>query len=255
MRACYLDLDGTMLGPDGASADGLAALAACRAFDVDVVLMSGRSRRLLAADARRLSLSSYICELGACVVVDGETQWLTGAIRPSARDGSVFEQIAASGAPDLLLRHFAGGLVPHAPWHREREVSQLLRGDVDVAAADALLAEHGHGALRLLDNGMVAPGVHVYHLLPRGPSKAAGVAWHQRSRGYEAAQCVAIGDSRQDLAVAPAVGALWLVANAIEADPALAGEATIHPNIHIAAGPYGAGVLEAVVAALPAPVR
>jgi hydroxymethylpyrimidine pyrophosphatase-like HAD family hydrolase len=254
MRACYLDLDGTFLGPDGPSPAGLAALAACRAGGVEVVLMSGRSRRRLAPEARRLGLASYVGELGGCVVVDGTTRWLTGAMRPSARDGTVFEQIAASGAPALLRRKFAGRLRPHAPWHREREVSYLFRGAVDVEEADQVLAEHGHGDLRLLDNGLAAPGVRVYHLLPRGTSKAAGVAEHRRARGYAAAQCLAIGDSREDLAVAPDVGALWLVANATDADPALADEATIHPNITIAAGRYGAGVLEAVAAGLRAPV-
>jgi phosphoglycolate phosphatase len=254
MRACYVDLDGTFLGPDGASAEGLAALAACRACHIEVVLMSGRSRRRLARDARELGLSSYVCELGGCVVIDGATHWLTGAMRPSARD-SAFEQIAASGAPALLLRHFAGQLVPHAPWHCGREVSHLFRGEVDVDATDQLLAEDGHGDLRLLDNGMVGAALRVYHLLPRGTSKAAGVARHQQARGYDAAQCLAIGDSREDLAVAPEVGALWLVANAIDADPTLIDDATIHPNIRIADGRYGHGVLEAVASAVPAPVR
>jgi phosphoserine phosphatase len=80
------------------------------------------------------------------------------------------------------------------------------------------------------------------------------VAEHRRARGYDAAQCLAIGDSREDLAVARDVGALWLVANAIGADPALADDATLHPNITIAAGRYGAGVLEAVAAGLRSPV-
>jgi hydroxymethylpyrimidine pyrophosphatase-like HAD family hydrolase len=255
MRACYLDLDGTFLGPDGASAEGLAALAACRAGHIEVVLMSGRSRRRIARDARRLGLSSYVCELGGCVVIDGATHWLTGRMKPSAGRGSVFEQIAASGAPALLLRHFAGRLDPHAPWHRGREVSHVFRGDVDVDEADRLLADHGHGALRLLDNGIDAPGLRVYHLLPHGTSKAAGAAMHQRARGYDPAECLAIGDSREDLAVAREVGELWLVANAIDADPTLADDAILHPNIRVAAGRYGHGVLEAVGAALPAPVR
>jgi hydroxymethylpyrimidine pyrophosphatase-like HAD family hydrolase len=250
VQAVYLDLDGTLLGPDGASADGLKALAACRARDVEVVLMSGRSRQRIAADARRLAVRSYVCEAGACVVVDGGAHWLTGETLPSSGQGTVFDQIEAGGAPALLLRHFAGRLVPHDPWHRDRDVTHLFRGDVDVAEADAVLARHGHGSLRLLDNGLARPATRVYHLLPREASKAAGVALHQRLRGYDAARCIAIGDSPEDLAVAPRVGTLWLVANALEADPALAEAAAGHANVRVASTRYGSAVLEAVMSTL-----
>jgi hydroxymethylpyrimidine pyrophosphatase-like HAD family hydrolase len=249
-QAVYLDLDGTLLGPDGASADGLEAVAACRARDVEVVLMSGRSRQRVAEHVRRLGLSSWVCEAGGCVVIDGTAHWLTGELVPSARDGTVFDQIAASGAPARLRRHFDGRLVPHAPYHRGRDVSHLFRGDVDVDEADALLAAHGHDGLRLLDNGLAQPATHVYHLLPRQTSKAGGVALHQRLRGYDPSRCLAIGDSREDLAVAPEVGALWLVANAIEADPSLAGAATAHANVRVASARYGSAVLESVTSVL-----
>jgi hypothetical protein len=251
VQAVYLDLDGTLLGPDGACEDGLAALEACRSAGVEVVVMSGRARRRTIGAACSLGLSSYVCEAGACVVADGRVHWLTGDLVPSARRGTVFAQIEAGGAPALLLRHFAGRLEPHDPWHRGRDVSHLFRGRVDVAEGDALLTAQGHGALRLLDNGVVRPTARVYHLLPREASKAAGVALHQRVRGYDPAQCVAIGDSREDLAVAPNVGELWLVANAVEAEPALRDAALQQPNVRIAPRRYGSAVLDAVASTLP----
>ena len=90
----------------------------------------------------------------------------------------------------------------------------------------------------------------LYHLLPRDLSKAAGVAAHARARGLTREDCLAVGDSREDLQVAPVVGAFWLVANAIELDPDLSAEITGHPNAHLAEASHGAGVYEAVVTTL-----
>lgn len=264
MRAAYLDLDGTLLGPGGAllrgtdgswSLDAVRALEACDRAGVEVVLVSGRARRTLAEDARLLGASAYVCELGACVVVDGEEHWLTGGLLPSRERGSVWAQVAASGAPALLLDHYAGRLEEHEPWHAEREVSHLMRGLVDVAEAEALLAGAGHGRLRLLDNGTVErrsaalaglPEVRAYHLLPREASKAAGVARHQKLRGLAPAACLAVGDSPEDLTMAARVGTFVLVANAVARDPSLAAAAAARPGARIARAGHGAGALEAV---------
>src|SRR5207244_12139434 len=107
---------------------------------------------------------------------------------------------------------FPGRLEWHRPWHRERQLSHLLRGKVDVAEANALLAENGHPDVRFLDNGAIVrtmEGIeiaHAYHLVPGGASKAKAVAFHLRARGYAAEQCIAVGDSLEDLDAAPEAG-------------------------------------------------
>ena len=125
--------------------------------------------------------------------------------------------------PRLLLERYQERLEPHAPWHRDRQFSHLLRGLVDVGEANALLGEHGFARLRLVDNGDIAPketllGLegrpHAYHLIPRGASKAEAVAAHMRARGYGPADCIAVGDSIEDMGVAAHVGRFFLVANA-----------------------------------------
>jgi hypothetical protein len=270
LHAVYVDLDGTLLGPraglfqgeDGAwSWAAVEALEACHRAGAEVVLLSGRARTLAAEDARVLGLRSFICEAGACVVLDGTPRWLTGRFQPSAAGGTVFAQVAATGAPDLLLERFRGRLEPHEPWSRGRDVSHLLRGLVDVRAAGALLLEHGHGDLHLLDNGAIdavgttldaLPEVHAYHLLPRPASKAAAVAAHRDARGFDRARCLAVGDSPEDLAVAPEVGEMWLVANALERDRGLGELLRAHPDVRVARGRWGAGVREAVLAGLRA---
>jgi hydroxymethylpyrimidine pyrophosphatase-like HAD family hydrolase len=265
-RALYLDLDGTLLGRgasllrDGegnVSLDGVRAVQACMRADVEVVLMSGRRRAQVFEDARLLGQSSFIYESGACVVLDGEEQWLTGDLLPG--ELSIAEQIERSGAPELLLERYAGRLEYHEPWHTEREVSHLFRGLVDAGEVDALLAEHGHGGLRLVDNGVVnrrSPALadldHVrgYHLLPIGASKAGAVAWHRRARGYAREETFAVGDSREDLACAEQVNAFWLVANGMERDPSIKQTLVKYTNARVTEAGHGAGVYEAVVSTL-----
>ena len=133
-------------------------------------------------------------------------------------------------------------------------MTHLLRGDVDAAEADALLAEHGHGHVRLLDNGAIhrtMPGIdqaRAYHLLPQEASKARAIAMHMQVRGLQAQEVVAIGDSREDAGAAEVVQTFWFVANAIEKDPSL--RSIRGHNIRIAQERHGAGVYEAVVTEL-----
>ena len=266
VRCVYVDLDGTLLGRgasllhDGEGAvsiDGVRAVQACLRADVEVVLMSGRRRAQVYEDARLLGQSSFIYESGACVVLDGEESWLTGDLLPG--ELTIAEQIERSGAPQLLLEHYAGRLEYHEPWHVQRDVSHLFRGLVDAAEADALLAERGHGNLRLVDNGVVnrrSPALaelsHVrgYHLLPISASKAAAVAFHSRARGYSREQTFAVGDSREDMACAEHVQTFWLVANAVARDPSIAEAARAYDNVRVAEGGHGTGVYEAVVSTL-----
>lgn len=266
IRCLYLDLDGTLLGRgasllhDGegnVALDGVRAVQACLRAEVEVVLMSGRRQVQVAEDARLLGQSSYIYEAGACVVLDGEEHWLTGELLPG--ELTIAEQIERSGAPAMLLEHYAGRLEHHEPWHLDREVSHLFRGLVDALEVDALLAERGHENLRLVDNGVVnrrsaalaeLPHVRCYHLVPKGAAKAVAVAFHRRVRGYAREETFAVGDSREDLACAEQVGELWMVANALRRDPSLREDVARHGNVRVAEAGHGAGVYEAVVGTL-----
>jgi len=254
LRCVYTDLDGTLLGR-GASlfrdAEGnftmlpARALETCHRAGVEVVLKSGRRKAQVMEDARLLGQTAYIYEVGCGLHVDGEETYL-GELQP--RDGkTVWEQIEKSGAPQMLLERYAGRLEPHAPWHTGRQFSHLLRGLVDVDEANALLP----GNLRLVDNGDISPketllGLegppHAYHLIPRGASKAEAVAAHMRARGYAREECMAIGDSVEDMDVAGVVGRFFLVANA-KVPPA-------GDNVEVTEGANGEGFYEAVVRTL-----
>ena len=252
IRCVYTDLDGTLLGRDGSlfrTADGeftmlaARALEACHRVGAEVVIKSGRRRAQVMEDARLIGQSSYIFEVGTGMVIDGELTFLTGDLQPR-EDASIHAQIAASGAPELLLRHYEGRLEPHLPFALDREVSHLFRGDVDADEANRLLADERHGGLRLVDNGLIAPDTHGFHLIPAGCSKANAVAAHMRARGYEREQCIGVGDSREDLEVAAVVERMFLVGNAA------VGDSSAYPNVERTEGTMSEGFYEAVIRAL-----
>jgi hydroxymethylpyrimidine pyrophosphatase-like HAD family hydrolase len=274
LRALYVDLDGTLLGPGGSlfsapgggfSMEGARALQACARADVEVVIFTGRKQPGVYDTMRLIGQRSYIFELGCGLVLDGELEWLTGDCVPSAERGTIFEQITASGAPRLLLDTFAGRLEYHRPWSDGREVSHLFRGLVPADEAAALLHDAGLDWLRLVDNGVVHAGglgdvpsgwsidlerVHVYHLIPACASKATAVARHMQNRGYAPEECIACGDSREDLEAASVLGTFWMMANGPERDPTIAAELSAWPNARVTTAGFGAGVYEAVVTTL-----
>lgn len=257
LKALYVDLDNTLLGRgasifhdgDGRVSNlGMRAIEACHRAGVEVVIMSGRRRAQVMEDARLLGGRAYTFESGAAVVDGPDIAWLTDPFMPD-EGRSVHAQIEATGAPALLLERFAGELEYHDPWHLHREVSHLFRGAIDARDADALLQEHGHGELRLVDNGSIGrDGLNAYHLVPRQVSKGRAVARHMRARGLAPEECIAVGDSREDLTAAGAVGTMWLVANALDRDPLLV--SALPHNARVAEAGHGAGVYEAVVTEL-----
>ncbi len=265
-RCAYVDLDGTLLGLGGSllhdgegrvTLQGVRAVQACLRADIELVLLSGRRRAPVAEAARLFGQRAYVYEAGACVVLEGEEHWLTGDLRPGEQ--TIAQQIAATGAPDLLLELYPGRLEYHAPWHLEREVSHLFRGLVDADDADRQLAQAGHDNLRLVDNGVInarsadlaaLDHVRCYHLLPAGVSKAGAIDFHRRVRGYDRDELIAVGDSREDLACAAQVGTFYLVANGAERDPSIGEDLARHQNVTVTEEGHGAGVYEAVVGAL-----
>ena len=71
-----------------------------------------------------------------------------------------------------------------------------------------------------------------------------------QARGYAREECIAVGDSREDMEAAGVVGTFWLVANALTRDPALREDIAGRDNVRIAEESHGAGVYEAVVTTL-----
>jgi hypothetical protein len=262
-RAVYIDLDGTLLGPGGslyASAEGEvtreAALAVAALLEAggELVPLSGRTAVQVRETARLVGSRAYIAELGGLTCYeDGEVILNPGEFRG---EGTPHEAMQRGGVGGLLLEAYPGRLEPHAPWaFLDRECSMLLRGHVDVAEAEAVLARAGFGWLQVTDNGVIRRGfpglrteeAHAYHVLPRGVSKAVAAAADMARRGLNPAACAAIGDSPADAALAEVCGAAFIVANGRD-DVERGGVDA--PNLYATPAPYGDGFAQAVTALL-----
>ena len=266
LRCVYTDLDGTLLGAGASlftdeegnfSMAQARGLEACSRAGVEVVIMSGRRRVQVHEDARIIGQTSFIFDAGAAFSIDQEVTLMLGDFELEP-DQTPVERMSERGVPELLLEAFEGRFEYHEPWHLDREMSHLFRGDVDTAEANRILEENGHGDLRLLDNGAIhrqMPAIeqaHCYHLVPKAVSKARAVAAHSRARGYSPEETIAVGDSLEDLEVAPAVGTFYVVANGPEKDPGLREAMTRFPNAVVTEERNGAGFYEAVVTSLMA---
>jgi hydroxymethylpyrimidine pyrophosphatase-like HAD family hydrolase len=264
LRCAYTDLDGTLLGrggslfrdPDGEfSMMQARGLEACHRAGVEVVLKSGRREPQVMEDARLIGQRSYIYEAGCAVVIDGERTLIVGDLEHS-EENTIAQQMLDAGVPQLLFERYRGRLEYHTPWHTDRLYSHLFRGLIDLDDANVLLTEQGHTELRLLDNGAIGrpmenlPVTHVYHLVPRTASKARAVEIHMRARGYGPEECIALGDSVEDLDVAAVVGRFFVPANGPERDPGLRDAIAGLGNVTVTEGRMGDGFYEAVVSTL-----
>jgi phosphoglycolate phosphatase len=263
VRVVYTDLDGTMLGPGGAFArapDGtitsepFEALLTTLERGIDVVPATGRSLRGLIGDARILGLGTVIAEMGSLIAYELGREVVTNLGAYPGGEEPPAAHMERTGAVKLLFDAFAGRLEHHTPWSAWRDYTQLFRGLVDPAEADRVLALGGFDWLALHDNGRLhgaylgldAGVSHAYHLQPRGVDKGSAVALDRHRRSFSSEQTIAIGDSIADLTMAPNVGALVLVRDAVEADPALELAATGLANVYVSTRPGNLGWTEAL---------
>jgi hypothetical protein len=270
-RIVYTDLDGTMVGPRGSfwttaagelTADPATALLDLHRAGIPLVLVSGRTHPQVVEAARIFAADGGIAELGALVSWNSgrEVQLLPGELPARFAGRTPISVMTELGIVERLFAEHPGRLEWHEPWHADHTSDALLRGRVDPLAVDAWLAAQGAGWLTIKDNGAIpassrmtltpdALPPRVYHLMPRGISKGAAIAWDLRRRGLAPEDAVAIGDSVSDLDMAPAVGRLWITANGAAVD-GMAGLLAAVPNASVTGAPMGEGWAEAVRASL-----
>ena len=263
-RVLYTDIDGTLLGrgacliADGdghPNLDAVTAAAALNGAGVPVVIVSGRNRRQMTELTRLLGWSDFIGELG-CVRSYGRGARLvydTGDWPVDATlDGETpYEAILRVGALDAHTKAFPGRIENHAPWHLDREVTHVLRGNVDITEAQAVL-DALPLPVTIVDNGIIhqpehglagVTEIHAIHLVPTGTSKQHAVALDLAEREFVAADALAIGDSAADVAMAGVVGLLAVVSNGL-ADPVLCERAEGRANVVATHGGHGTGWAE-----------
>lgn len=273
-RILYTDLDGTLLGPGGSlvrdsagapTMDGASAVVEVNRAGLPVVITSGRNARQLNEVSRMLGWRDFIAEVG-CVrsYANGRRQirdlgvWPADALLPGETPYQAIERV---GAVALLQERFPGLVEYHDPWHRDREVTHMLRGKLPIAEAQELL-DSLPLPVSIVDNGIIHPPshglagvteVHAIHLVPSGVSKQRAISRDLTDRGLERHQAIAIGDGAADIAMAESVGLMVCVSNGLD-DPTLLAAAARNHNIAATRGARGTGwreLIEAWIAAQP----
>lgn len=232
VRVIYTDIDGTLLGPGGClfltpdkeyTLQTAEAIILTHKCNLDVVMVSGRNKNQLLGDARILGFKNYIAELGCEIVYNLSEKVILNVGNFQITEGSVFNTIANSKAPEFLLKTFSNRLEYHTPWSVGQECTHLFRGYIDVTKANELLREKSFTDLKIVDNGVInqrgslkeIPEVHAYHLLPRWSDKASGVQKDREIRKLPKNAVIAIGDAPSDVALSSQVGAVFIVKNAL----------------------------------------
>jgi 3-deoxy-D-manno-octulosonate 8-phosphate phosphatase KdsC-like HAD superfamily phosphatase len=243
----YTDLDGTMFAPGGRllanhagePSTALAeALVALRHAGIEVIIVTGRDAEQGNELLRILNLDTFIGEIGTFRLDGfgalGRTRYLLGdwetiELAPGLAPGQLpdnltpYELVEQSGVMQRLQVAFPGRLEPHFFFRVRSRVTHTLRGYVTAEEAEAFLATE-QLPLTLIDNGIISPQVHtlqdcpeihVYHLTPRGASKAAAISQDICARGLDPATTLAIGDAPGDVEMAEGTGSLVVVANAL----------------------------------------
>jgi hydroxymethylpyrimidine pyrophosphatase-like HAD family hydrolase len=263
VRVIYSDIDGTLVGPFGnffRDSNGeltlrpARALLAAQARNIDVMLVSGRHKSQLRETGRLLGCVNYVAELGTEVVYNLGLEVITNTGALELTCDSCYQSILDTGVIDLLIASYPRRLEMHTPWSEERDCTPLMRGNIDIDGAHALLAEHGFGQFELMDNGVIprksptldVPETRAYHLVPLGVSKQLAVQRDQEHRGFERMETVGAGDAEADLPLAGAVGAFFMVRNGFEANPHLAARVDEAENVFVTEGRMGNGWAEVV---------
>lgn len=271
-RVLFSDVDGTLLGRGAAlladgqgvpTLDTVNAIVELNRAKLPVVLTSGRNTKQLREITRLLGWDDFIGELG-CVrsydrgsrVVYETGEWPKGALREGE---TPYEAIEREGAVRLLQETFPGLIEYHDPWHLDREVTHILRGNVPIAAAQAAL-DTLPLPVTIVDNGIIHPRhhnlvgvkeIHAIHLVPTGASKERSVAADLIDRGLKRDEGLAIGDSAADVAMADSVGLMACVHNGMN-DPLLLARAAGRTDVVATRASFGSGWAEFSLAWLAA---
>lgn len=242
-------------GPDGApSLEPAKALVDLLGSDLALMLVSGRTEPQLLDACHVFGADGFVGELGAVIGHEHgrEVDLLRGEM-PEHYDGTPVEVLEREGVVSALLDRYRGRLEFHAPWHAGHVADLMLRGHVDPPEVEAWLSDEGFGWLRVHDNGVlpyremdgVTGAVHVYHVMPGGLTKGAGVAADLARRGLSPNDAIAVGDSISDLSMAPHVRRFFLTANGA-ASPPTKEAAAAYDNLTICDQANGHGWLQAV---------
>lgn len=263
LKVIYTDLDGTLFNDRGCIIkdnkddyyfEAIKLLPAIADKNWDVVLVSGRNKFQLRYNAQMIGLKNYIAELGAELVYNlGKEVYVTFDQNKVKYDltygGKDLKKII-----ELLKKNFPGRIESRTDWSRNRSYNALFLGDMNLDKANRLLEDEGYDGLVIVDNGLSLledldlgiEKLHIYNLIPSGVSKASGIKFDKKIRNFGTNNCIALGDSLEDLKMAGEVKCFFLMRNALEHKEITLAELEKYDNVYITDGAMNRGWTEAI---------
>jgi len=235
IKVIYTDLDGTLFNDQGClikDCEGNFYFEVVKLFEKiakknwDIVLVSGRNKLQLRYNSMLVGARNYITELGSELVYNlGEKVYVT------FDDKKYNYEITKCGKDllniiKILKEAFPNKIDSNLDWSIDRTFNALFFGDVDLKKANRILKEAGYEGLVLVDNGfsklvelnLDVEHLRIYNLMPKGVDKSSAIKLDKKLRNFKDENCIALGDSIEDLKMASAVKYFFLMRDAIERD-------------------------------------
>ena len=220
----------------------------------DVVLVSGRNKIQLRCNAQLLGLKNYISELGSELVYNlGEKIYVTF-------DNRKYHYEITKNGKDLVniikifKEKFPGRIDSRLEWSKDRTYNALFFGEVDIDEANKVLMEAGYKGLVLLDNGfsklvelnLDVKNLHIYNILPEGVDKLTAIRLDKKIRNLSTKNCIALGDSAEDLKMAKEVQFFFLMKDVIECDDNILNKLAEFKNVYVTDNSMNRGWTEVI---------
>jgi len=263
LKVIYTDLDGTLFNDRGCIIKdekggyyfkAVKLLSEIARKNWDVVLVSGRNKFQLRYNAQIIGLKNYIAELGSELVYNLGKEVYVTFDRQKIKYDLTYEGKDLIKIIELFKKNFPDKIESKMEWSRYRSHTVLFFGEINLNFANKLLKKEGYGELVLVDNGLSSlveldldiERLHIYNLMPKGVNKAKGIKLDKKIRNFDINNCIALGDSLEDLKMAGEVKYFFLMGNALEHNEMILDELDKYNNVYVTDGVMNKGWAEVI---------
>ncbi len=263
LKVIYTDLDDTLFNDRGCIVkdekgdyyfEAVKLLPKIAGKNWDVVLVSGRNRVQLRYNAQMIGLKNYIAELGSELIYNLGEEVYTTYDKQKMKYDLTYKGKDLIKIIELFKKNFPGKIESKMEWSKYRSHSILFFGEISLDLANKLLKKEGYGELALADNGFSSlvkmkldiKRLHIYNLAPSGINKSKGIKLDKKIRNFNTGNCIALGDSLEDLKMADEVKYFFLMGNALEHKGMILGELNNYNNVYVTEGAMNKGWAEVI---------
>lgn len=263
LKVIYTDLDGTLFNDRGCIIKdekggyyfkAVKLLSEIARKNWDVVLVSGRNKFQLRYNAQIIGLKNYIAELGSELVYNLGKEVYVTFDRQKIKYDLTYEGKDLIKIIELFKKNFPDKIESKMEWSRYRSHTVLFFGEINLNFANKLLKKEGYGELVLVDNGLSSlveldldiERLHIYNLMPKGVNKAKGIKLDKKIRNFDINNCIALGDSLEDLKMAGEVKYFFLMGNAPGHNEMILDELDKYNNVYVTDGVMNKGWAEVI---------